>query len=94
MSEMLRLKAQVLADMQQANWSAALECLKQSLKFAREQCAHAYELRSATTLARLLAESGQRDEAKMSLEPVYGRFTEGFETTDLRDARVLLASPF
>jgi predicted ATPase len=92
MPELLRLKAEVLAEMPHANRTAVLECIDESLKLAREQSALAYELRSATTLARLLSERGQRDEARKSLEPVYGRFTEGFETTDLRDARALLAS--
>jgi predicted ATPase/DNA-binding winged helix-turn-helix (wHTH) protein len=91
MAELLRLKAEVLA-MQGGNRAAALECLNESLKCAREQSAPAYELRSATTLARLLSESGQQDEARNILGTVYGRFTEGFETTDLRAARALLAS--
>jgi predicted ATPase len=70
--------------------SAAVDCLNESLKFAREQSALAYELRSATTLSRLLSESGQREGARNTLEPVLGRFTEGFETSDLKLARALL----
>jgi predicted ATPase len=92
MPELLRLKAEVLAEMPHANRTAVLECIEESLKLAREQSALAYELRSATTLARLVSETGRRDEARNILEPVYGRFTEGFETTDLRDARAVLAS--
>ena len=79
MAELLRLKDEVLAVMQGENRTAALECLKELLKLAREQSALAYELRSATTLARLLSESGQRDEARNILGSVYGRFTVGFE---------------
>jgi predicted ATPase/DNA-binding winged helix-turn-helix (wHTH) protein len=92
MPELLRLKGEVLAEVQHANRTAALECVEESLKLAREQSALAYELRSATTLARLLFESGRQGEARNILEPVHGRFREGFETTDLRDAQALLAS--
>jgi DNA-binding winged helix-turn-helix (wHTH) protein len=91
-AELLRLKAEVLAAAPQKDAAAALDCLRKSLRFARDQSALAYELRSATTLARLLSEEGQREEARSILAPVYDRFTEEFEATDLRDARVLLAS--
>jgi hypothetical protein len=47
-------------------------------------------LRSSTTLAELLVECGQRDEARDLLAPVYGWFTEGFDTLDLKDAKALL----
>jgi predicted ATPase len=62
----------------------------QSLAVAREQSALAWELRSATALARLLSENGRRDQARDTLAPVYDRFTEGFETADLRIARQLI----
>jgi DNA-binding winged helix-turn-helix (wHTH) protein len=91
-AELLRLKAEVLAAAPQKDAAAALDCLRQSLRFARDQSALAYELRSATTLARLLSEGGQREEARSILAPVYDRFSEEFETPDLRDARALLAS--
>jgi predicted ATPase len=51
-----------------------------------------WELRSATSLARLKVKQGRGDEARQILGPVYERFTEGFETTDLRAARALLES--
>ena len=88
-TELLRLKAEMLATALQHDYAAAMDCLKDSLRFAREQSALAYELRSATTRARLLAERGQREEAKSILAPAYARFTE---TEDLRDARALLVS--
>jgi predicted ATPase len=47
-------------------------------------------LRAAVSLARLLGELGRRAEARDLLAPVYGRFTEGFETADLKEAKVLL----
>jgi Tfp pilus assembly protein FimV len=61
-----------------------------SLAVAREQSALAYELRSATALARLLSEIGKRDQARDIVGQVYDRFTEGFETVDLRIARQLI----
>jgi DNA-binding winged helix-turn-helix (wHTH) protein len=91
-AELLRLKAEALAAARQKDGAAAVDCLKESLRVAREQSVLVYELRSATTLARLLSESGQREEARTILAPVYDRFTEEYETTDLRDARALLAS--
>jgi predicted ATPase len=48
------------------------------------------ELLAATSLARLLAEQGQRRQAHELLAPIYGWFTEGFDTADLKDARALL----
>jgi predicted ATPase/DNA-binding winged helix-turn-helix (wHTH) protein len=90
MPELLRLKAQVLAGRPRPDHAAAVDCLSSSLTLAREQSAFAYELRSATTLARLLSESGRHEEARNALAAVYDRFTEGFETSDLRAARALL----
>jgi predicted ATPase len=50
----------------------------------------AYELRAATLLARLWGEEGKRTEARDLLAPVYGWFTEGFDTPDLKEAKALL----
>jgi predicted ATPase len=57
---------------------------------ARAQSARAWELRAATSLARLRAKQGRRREAHNLLAPVYGWFTEGFNTADLKDAKALL----
>jgi DNA-binding winged helix-turn-helix (wHTH) protein len=92
LAELLHLKAEVLAAAPQKDTAAALDRLRQSLKFLRDQTALAYELRLATTLARLLFEGGRREEARSVLAPVCDRFTEEFEAPDLRDARALLAS--
>jgi class 3 adenylate cyclase/tetratricopeptide (TPR) repeat protein len=61
-----------------------------ALRTARRQQAKAYELRAATGLARLWGEQGRRAEARDLLAPVYGWFTEGFDTADLKNAKTLL----
>jgi predicted ATPase len=57
---------------------------------ARRQQAKAYELRAATSLARLWRDQGRREEARELIAPVYGWFTEGFDTHDLKEAKALL----
>jgi predicted ATPase len=88
LSELLRIKSQILAA--QHDRESAMNCLTEALAVAREQSALALELRSTIVLARLLSESGQRGQARHTLALVYDRFTEGFETTDLKLARALL----
>jgi tetratricopeptide (TPR) repeat protein len=63
----------------------------EALIIARRQQAKSYELRTATSLARLWGEQGRRAAARELLTPIYGWFTEGFETADLKDAKALLA---
>ena len=70
----------------------AAASLEEALRVARRQQAKAYELRAATSLARLWGEQGRRTEARELLAPVYGWFTEGFDTADLNDAKALLAA--
>ena len=65
-------------------------CFYQALELARCQSAKSLELRAATSLARLWSHSGKVREAIEVLAPVYGRFTEGFGTPDLKDAKALL----
>ena len=86
--ELLRIKSQILAA--RHDRKSAMSCLTEALTVARAQSALAWELRSTVALARLLCEDGQRDQARHTLALVYGRFTEGFETADLRMARALL----
>ncbi|HEY2486785.1 MAG TPA: hypothetical protein VGI36_16690 [Candidatus Binataceae bacterium] len=88
LSELLRIKSQILAA--QHDRESALSCLTEAIDVARAQSALAWELRSTMALARLLAEDGQRDQAQHTLALVYDRFTEGFETMDLKLARALL----
>jgi predicted ATPase len=62
-----------------------------ALAVARQQQAKSWELRAATSMARLWSDQGKRDEARQLLAPVYGWFTEGFDTLDLKEAKALLA---
>ena len=64
--------------------------LRAAVEIARRQGASALELRAATSLARLWAERGERRKAYDLLAAIHGRFTEGLDTPDLRDARALL----
>jgi predicted ATPase len=61
-----------------------------SLSVAREQQAKSWELRAATSVARLWRDQGKRGGARELLAPVYGWFTEGFDTRDLKEAKSLL----
>jgi predicted ATPase len=68
-------------------------CLRQALAVARRQQAKSWELRVAMSLGRLWQRQGKRAAAHALLADVYGWFTEGFETADLQEARVLLEEP-
>ena len=88
-AELLRIKgAIVLAGRQDV--VAAEECFHASLDWARRQNALAWELRTATSLAKLRNDQGRTAEAVELLSPIYNQFTEGFETADLRTAKSLL----
>jgi predicted ATPase len=63
---------------------------ERALAVARAQQAKSWELRAATSMARLWRDQGKRDAARDLLAPVYGWFTEGFDTLDLKEAKVLL----
>jgi len=65
-------------------------CFQQALAVARRQQAKSLELRAAMGLSRLWQQHGKRDEARQALAEVYGCFTEGFDTADLKEARALL----
>ena len=67
---------------------------KRSLAVARQQQAKSWELRAAMSMARLWRDQGKRDEARELLAPVYGWFTEGFDTRDLKEAKALLGELF
>jgi hypothetical protein len=91
MAESLRMKAEMLLGMDAPGSEAcAEELLLQSLDWARRQGALSWELRAASSLARLRLRQGKAREGRACLEPVYARFTEGFDTADLAAARQLL----
>jgi predicted ATPase len=69
---------------------AAEACFRQAIEIAQGQQAKSLELLAATSLARLWTDQGNRTEARDLLAPVYGWFTEGFDTADLKDAKSLL----
>jgi class 3 adenylate cyclase len=66
--------------------------IEEALRVAQRQKAKAYELRAAMSIAQLWGEQGRRTEARELLAPVYGWFTEGFDTTDLKNAKALLGA--
>jgi predicted ATPase/DNA-binding winged helix-turn-helix (wHTH) protein len=88
--ELLRIKADILASMPNPDVIGAERHFIRSLELAGQQSSLAWELRTATSLARLWSLQGRRDEARDVLAPIYARFTEGFESPDLAAARYLL----
>jgi predicted ATPase len=89
--ELHRLKGEILLRQPAAEAASEAEaCFRRSLDIARKQSAKSWELRAATSLARLWRDRGRRAEAYDLLAPVYGWFTEGFDTADLQDAKALL----
>jgi predicted ATPase len=70
--------------------SEAAECFRRALALSQQQRARSVELRAAMSMGRLLQKQGRKAEARATLEDVYGWFTEGFETADLKEARALL----
>jgi predicted ATPase len=90
-AELLRVKGELLLLQGGSNAAATAEDhLRQALDWARRQGALSWELRAATSLARLLRDQGGPADAMALLQPVYDRFTEGFGTADLKSAKALL----
>jgi predicted ATPase len=88
--ELHRLKGELLSQQSVDNHVEAEACFHKALHIARNQQAKSFELRTATSLARLWQHQGKRQEAYDLLVPLYGWFTEGFDTADLQDAKALL----
>ena len=91
-AELRRLQGELLLA-QAGEWQQVPEaeaCFHQALAVARRQQAKSWELRAATSLSRLWQQQGKRAEAHELLAPIYGWFTEGFDTADLKDAKALL----
>ncbi|WOH56965.1 MULTISPECIES: ATP-binding protein [Bradyrhizobium] len=89
--ELLRVKAEILIEMRfNESLSIAEGCLQDGLNLARKQGAMFWELRCAMAMARLKLKQKLPNEAQECLAPVYEKFTEGFDTADLRASRTLL----
>ena len=87
-AELSRHKGQLL--LRQDHTAAAEELYRSALNFAQQQEAKLWELRAAVSFARLRRDQGHSAEARDVLAPVYGWFTEGFDTPDLEEAKALL----
>ena len=88
MAELYRHKGQLL--LRQGQSEAAEELYCKAISIAKEQEAKLWELRAAASLARLRRDQGRHAQAHDLLAPIYGWFTEGFDTPDLEEAKALL----
>jgi len=89
-AEMYRLQGELLLARSAEHHAEAETCFRHALDVARRQQAKSWELRAATSLSRLRQQQGKRAEAHALLAPIYGWFTEGFDTRDLQEAKALL----
>jgi len=88
--ELNRLKGELLLMQSRDNEVEAETCFDHALRLARRQAAKSWELRAATSLARLWRQQERLEQARQLLTEVYTWFSEGFETNDLQEARTLL----
>jgi predicted ATPase len=89
-AELYRLRGELLLARSAEHHTEAETCFRQGLNIARRQQAKSWELRAAMSLSRLWQQQGKRAEARELLAPIYGWFTEGFDTADLQEAKALL----
>ena len=89
--ELHRIEGELLLRRSEPAAEAAERCFRRAMELARGRAEKSLELRAATSLARLLAARGRRDDARTILAPIYGWFTEGFDTADLVAAKAVLA---
>jgi predicted ATPase len=89
-AEVYRLQGVLLLQRSPSDVDQAEACFQQALDVARCQQARALELRAALSLSRRWQQQGQRAEAHACLAPIYGWFTEGFDTADLQDAKAVV----
>ena len=92
LAEAYRLQGELLLRQATPDAAQAEACFQQALAVARRQQAKSWELRAAMSLSRLWQQQGKQAEARALLAPVYGWFTEGFDTADLQEAKALLAA--
>jgi serine/threonine protein kinase/predicted ATPase len=91
LAEVYRLQGAFLLRQSVPDATQAEACFQQALTIARHQQAKSWELRAAMSLSRLWQQQGKQAEARALLTPIYGWFTEGFDTADLQEAKALLA---
>jgi predicted ATPase len=84
------IKGELLLLQGTASAAETEDCFRQVIRIAQSQSAKLWELRATTRLARLLAKQDRRDEARTMLAEIYGWFTEGIDTPDLKDVKALL----
>jgi predicted ATPase len=89
-AEVNRIAGEIALKSPERDAAKAQAYFNRALFVAREQQAKSWELRAVMSLARLRRDQGKRDEARELLAPVYGWFTEGFDTRDLTEAKALL----
>src|SRR5262249_33991296 len=89
-AELQRLRGELLLHSDAESAANVEPLFRRALDIARQQEAKSFELRAATSLARLLRDQGRVAEARALLAPIYGWFTEGFDTRDLIEAKALL----
>ena len=90
-AELYRCRGELVLKSQKSKMEAeAEECFWQAIEIARRQSAKALELRAMICLSRLWQQQGNKPEAGQRLAEIYGWFTEGFDTADLKEAKVLL----
>jgi TOMM system kinase/cyclase fusion protein len=89
-AELYRLKGELLLQQSASNHTEAASCFYHAIAIAHHQSAKSWELRAATSLARLWRRQGKPNEARQVLGDVYGWFTEGFDTANLQEAKALL----
>ena len=89
-SEVHRLKGELLLSHPAQDTAEAEECFNRAIAVAQRQSAKSLELRAAMSLARSWRDQSRAAEARELLAPIYGWFTEGFDTPDLKDAKALL----
>ena len=89
-SEVHRVEGELRRRIAPQAFDDAARCFQRAIDLARRRELRSLELRAATSLARLRRDQGRREDARRALADVYGWFTEGFDTQDLRAAKVLL----
>jgi predicted ATPase len=89
-AEVHRVAGEIVLKSPERDAAKAEAYFERALAVARKQQAKSWELRAAMSMARLKCDQGKRDEARDLLAPVYGWFTEGFNTLDLKEAKALL----